>query len=291
MNATNSIYRTSNGKKIIQEIYDKHLEKLNLNYEDKYVDTRYGDTHVLLTGKRDGTPLVTMHGGNAYTPDGLQNILSLADRFYIYAIDTIGQPGKSAETRLPANDLSYGYWLLDVLEALNLEKNDILCGSFSAGIALRLATVAPEKINKLLMVVPSGIANGSPVQQLQLLFPYFRYRFRPTRQNLIKLVSTIIMNLYELRLEFLEAQFRHYKSTTKMPRPVRSNELVDFTAPVMIFCTDGDIMFPAKKVLPRAKKIIPNLIHSEIVDGLHEPSSESFEYIIARAIKFFSESS
>ncbi|MFW9991603.1 MAG: alpha/beta fold hydrolase [Candidatus Odinarchaeota archaeon] len=283
-----SIYRSATGKKLILEIYDRHLKLLNLQYEDKHVSTRYGDTHIIITGNKDRPPLITMHGGNAYTPDSLQNILPLTKSFCIYAIDTIGQPGKSAETRLSAKNLNYGYWLQDVLDSLHFESSDIFCGSFSAGIALRLATVAPEKIHKLLMVVPSGIANGSALQQLQLLLPYMRYRFKPSRQNLIKLASTIITDFYDIRLEFLEATFKHYKATTKMPRPAKKGELDGLTAPVMIFCTTGDIMFPAKRVLPRARKIIPNLVNAEVVDGLHEPAPESFELITEKAIEFFS---
>ncbi|MCK5346013.1 MAG: alpha/beta hydrolase, partial [Candidatus Heimdallarchaeota archaeon] len=268
-------------------IYDKHLSNLNKSFKDIYVKTRYGQTHVVNIGNQDSIPLVCLHGGNSNTPDMLISNIPMLENFNVFAIDTLGHPGKSDETRLSSNDLSYGFWLLDVIDALQLKTVNIYSGSFGAGIAIRLATVAPKKINKLSLFVPSGIAKGSKKDQLKLMIPYFRYKLRPTDQNLMKLCSTLMTRFDEQRVELLQAIFTHMNINPVMPRPAHTGELDNFLAPTLIMAAKNDILFPAARVIPRAKEIFPNLIYTEIIEGLHEPTEEIYEHIHRIANDFF----
>jgi pimeloyl-ACP methyl ester carboxylesterase len=282
-----SIYRSPEGKKILLEIYDKHLASFNHPFQDIYVPTRYGKTHVVKIGKKGSIPLICLHGGNSNTPDMLVSNLPMIKDFILYAIDTIGHPGKSDETRLSSDDLSYGYWLLDVINELNLNETNIYSGSFGAGIAVRLATVAPHIINKLALFVPSGIAKESVRDKFSLMFPYIRYKLRHTNENLINLCSTLMTRFDDQRMELLEAIFRHTNINSKMPRPAKNHELANYTAPTMVVAAKHDILFPAARVIPRAKTIFSNLIYSEIIEGLHEPTEETYQHIHKIASEFF----
>lgn len=282
-----SIYRSPEGKKELLTIYDEHMRNLNTRFEDIYVQTRYGKTHIVNLGNKDSIPLVCLHGGNSITPDMLKSDLPLLERFNVFAVDTIGHPGKSDETRLSSTDLSYGYWLLDVMNELQFDTINIYSGSFGAGIAIRLATVAPQRINKLALFIPSGIANGSIKDKLKLFIPYFRYKLRPTNQNMIRLSNTLMTRFDEERIEMLQAIFNHVKINPQMPRPAKNGELDNLKAPTIIMAANNDILFPASKVIPRAKEIFPNLIYTEIIDSLHEPSEEIYNHIHKVAYEFF----
>jgi pimeloyl-ACP methyl ester carboxylesterase len=65
--------------------------------QDRWVDTRFGATHVLVTGPEQGPPVVVTHGGNSITPQALRGLLPLLGqgRYRVYAFDTVGYPGKS----------------------------------------------------------------------------------------------------------------------------------------------------------------------------------------------------
>ncbi len=281
-----SIYRSLEGKKALIKIYDRHLNNLNKPYDDIFVSTRYGKTHIINIGKKDSIPLICLHGGNSNTPDMLKSNIPLLEKFNLFSIDTIGHPGKSDETRLSSDDLSYGYWLLDVIDGLQFKTINIYSGSFGAGIAIRLATVAPERIKKLSLFVPSGIANGSIKDQLKLFVPYFRYKLRPTNTNLVKLSSTLMTRFDEERIELLQAIFKYVNINPKMPRPAYNGELNNLKAPTLIVAAKNDILFPASRVIPRAKEIFLNLAHTEIVEGLHEPTEEIYDYIHKLATDF-----
>ncbi|MFX0210732.1 MAG: alpha/beta fold hydrolase, partial [Candidatus Hodarchaeota archaeon] len=120
-----SIYRSSEGKNVLLNVYDKQLSKLNRKFVDIYVQTRYGKTHIVNIGRKNSIPLICLHGGNSNTPDMLISNLPMLQNFNIYSIDIIGHPGKSDETRLSSDDLSYGFWLLDVIDELQFETVNV----------------------------------------------------------------------------------------------------------------------------------------------------------------------
>ena len=187
-----SIYKSPEGEAAILAIYDRFLADLGIRYEDRMVETRFGATHVLVMGPENARPVVVTHGGNSINPQGLGGLLPLLreNRYRIYAPDTIGHPGKSAQTRLSSNDLDYGQWLSDVLDGLGLAGASFVGGSFGAGIILRLAAYDPRRIHKAALFVPSGIVR---VPLRSMLFkigrPYLSYLLSPSRKRLVQAVE------------------------------------------------------------------------------------------------------
>ena len=103
-----SIYRSEEGKSKILELYDSQLNRLSVPWKDIYVQTSFGNTHLIETGNTEGEPLLVFHGGNATTAYNLLYCDFLFEDFHIYAVDIIGHPGKSAEVSLPASGYAYG---------------------------------------------------------------------------------------------------------------------------------------------------------------------------------------
>lgn len=94
-----SIYQSQAGKEKSLALYDRQLLKLNMPFSDMYVKTSFGKTHLVETGNKTGKPLLVFHGGNATTAYNLLMCQFLLNDFHIYAVDTIGHPGKSGEKR------------------------------------------------------------------------------------------------------------------------------------------------------------------------------------------------
>lgn len=108
MNTT--IYKSSEGETRILELYNSFQNGLRVDFDDYMVNTHFGPTHVLVTGPKQGLLVVITHGGNSVNPQGLQGLIPLLNqrRYRIYAPDTIGHPGKSAQVRISTRDQSYG---------------------------------------------------------------------------------------------------------------------------------------------------------------------------------------
>ncbi|HUV08422.1 MAG TPA: alpha/beta hydrolase [Spirochaetia bacterium] len=285
-----SIYRSPEGQARVLALYDGFLNSLGIAYEDRMLETRFGATHVLVMGPERGEPVVIIHGGNSTNPQGLRDLLPLieAERFRLYAPDTIGHPGLSAQVRLSPHDESYGQWLADVLDGLGLERAAFIGGSFGAGIILRLAAYTPERIAKAALFVPSGVVRV-PFRSMvfRIGLPYLIFRLSPNRKRLLRAVSWMGDEMDDDMLALMEALFNHLRMEKKMPRPATVEELEGFRAPVLVIAAEKDALFPGDAVIRRAKEVIPNLVAAECLrGGTHLPSKRDGEYICRRIVAF-----
>jgi pimeloyl-ACP methyl ester carboxylesterase len=265
-----NIYRSPEGEAAIHALYDRQLAQLNIDTESRMVSTRFGATHVLVAGAQDGPSLVLLHGGNTTNPTTLAWVRPLLSKYRIYAPDTIGHPGKSAPVRLSPRDNSYGEWVADTLDGLGLPQAAFMAGSYGAGILLRAAVYAPERISKAILMIPSGLVS-IPLDTMLfgLITPLVLYQLAPSRERLIRILRPMFVDepISETVLETTKAVFKHVNIEPEMPRNVTRAELARFTAPVLVLAAEKDRLFPAPKVVARAKQVFQNLVAAEILPG------------------------
>ena len=272
------------------ELYNQGLKRLNVKYQSKMVDTRYGKTHILIMGPEKGLPVFIFQGGNTINPMTLSWFKPILTKFRIYAPDTIGHPGLSSETRISPKDDSFGKWVIDLLDYFKLKQVNMIGPSYGAGIILRTASFSPNRISKAVLIVPSGISSGSISKMIvKIVFPMVMYRMFPNQKRLKKAVKPMITDTIDnISLNVIGAAYRYVKLETKMPKLTTQEELQDFKAPTMIFSSENDILFPSYKINPKAKAIIPNLVSIETLKANnHFPSSDSLERINKEIIHFF----
>ncbi len=264
------IYRSAAGEAAIHALYDQQLAQLGIETESRLVPTRFGATHVLVAGPPAGPPLMLLHGGNTTNPITLGWVRSLLSKYRVYAPDTIGHPGKSAPVRLSPQDNSYGEWVADTLDSLGLGQSAFMAGSYGAGILLRAAVTAPERISKAVVMIPSGLVS-IPLRTMlfELLFPLMLYQLSPSRERLRRVLRPMFVDepISELVLETTEAVFKQVKIEPEMPRNVTRAELAHFTAPVLVLAAEKDRLFPARQVLTRARQVFQNLVAAEVIQA------------------------
>jgi pimeloyl-ACP methyl ester carboxylesterase len=266
---TQSIYKTTDGEAEIHALYDKYLAQLDLPFESRMVNTTYGRTHVLELGPKEAPPLVVLHGGNTINPLMLDWIRPLIARYRIYAPDTIGHPGKSAPVRLSPRDNSYGQWLVEVLDGLGLEQPAMMGGSYGAGILLKTAVTAPQRISQAILFIPSGIVSIPLKTMAAMLWSLAAYKIAPSLARLKRVLQPMVLDnpVDPAMLEVTGAVFRHTKIEAAMPSNVTPEELAHFNAPTLVIAAERDRMFPATAVSQRAVEIFPNLVTAETIPG------------------------
>lgn len=266
--AAETIYRSDAARAAIERHYDEALARLPFPTESRTVPTRFGDSHVLVSGPTDAPPVVVFQGGNVVNPLTLAWFAPLADRLRIYAPDTIGQPGKSAGRRVSANDFSLGDWALDVIDALALPSAGFVGISYGAGVLLRLAAAAPARIDRAVFVVPAGIAGVPVPSMLKLAAGYLGYR-AVARRSVVEATVRMLAgpDPDPLMVESTALAFRGTELDTEMPRNATSEELAGLAAPVMVIVGANDPMFRPDRILPRARDLFPNLVATETLDG------------------------
>jgi pimeloyl-ACP methyl ester carboxylesterase len=282
-----SIYRSVAGEAEIQALYQEARAALGSTCESRFVLTAYGSTHVLVTGPDDGPPAVVFQGGNFVSPYSLAWMLPALVGHRVYAPDTVGHPGLSAQTRLSPRDASYGRWAAAVLDELELGRVSAIGTSYGAGILLRLAELSPDRVERAVLHVPTGIAQAPLWRILRVALPMLLYRWRPRNVDLQRAVAPLCSEpLDDLGLRILGAVLQNVKLETGFPRLTSEADLAQFSAPTLVVAGELDPMFPAGRVLKRAGQIIPNLAATERLAGRHFPSRADLDHLQTAIISF-----
>ena len=256
-----TIYKSEKGKAEIIQLYNKQLNRLSIPYKDLFVQTTYGTTHLIETGNLEGVPLLLFHGGNATTAYNLLTSRFLFTDFHIYAVDTIGHPGKSAEVSLSAQNYDYGKWTSEVISAIGYQRIACLGGSFGAGIIAKAMCVAPEKIAKAVLYVPSGIRNAPAINSIRMLFPMIMYWLTHKKKWLEACILPMAVTKDNIGMDIYETakcSIDYAKIKAGMPSNVKPVDIKKCIAPILVMAAEKDCLFPAKKVIPQANKIISN---------------------------------
>jgi pimeloyl-ACP methyl ester carboxylesterase len=267
-----SIYRSLQGEAQVIALYEKKLATLAVATHSRMVATRFGPTHVLAAGPPEAPPVMVLTGISTGAPRILEWFLPLSKDYRLYAPDPIGQPGRSAQTRVPPGDHNYGKWMKDVLDALGLERLPFIGVSFGGGILLDTAASAPERISRAALMAPAGLTRVPFFSTaIKFFIPCLLYRYFPSRERLIGTVQPLAGIMDDYALQVFDATLRHVKLNFAPPGPFHKETLAGFKAPTLLLLAKSDIFIPVAPALRRAKELLPNLIAVELFEGPHIP--------------------
>lgn len=255
-----SIYRSAKAKKAVLTLYDKQMKELHISFQDIYIETSFGRTHLIECGDSNRPPLLVFHGGNATTAYNLKYCDFLLPHFHIYAVDTIGHPGKSAEISLSPFNQDYGKWAEQVIEKLGYDQIACFGGSFGAGILVKAMCAAPERISKSVLLVPSAIKNAPSIKSINMMFPMCMYYLTHKEKWFIKCILPMALKEEFVSKDILltaRCSIDNAKVKSIMPQNERKDQLRKYKNPVLVMAAEKDCLFPAGGVLRRSKRVWP----------------------------------
>lgn len=138
-------------------LYDVTLMGIPGQRESLDVSTTYGRVRVYRYGPDDGVPIVLLHGRAGTTVMWERNIPGLASTHPVYAIDSLGEPGRSVQTVPIRSSAEQAVWLNEVLAELGLAKAHVVGVSGGAWLGFNLALHAPERIVSLTLAEPANV--------------------------------------------------------------------------------------------------------------------------------------
>jgi len=185
------VYRNENAKRNILDTYDKLLDMWNVDKEERDIATTYGTTHVILCGKEENPPLILFHGvGDDSALMWLYNAEALSHHFRIFAVDTLGGPGKSRPNDNYNEDFDDVKWIDEVLAGLMLDKVYMVGVSHGAYLAQCYGLHRPELVMKIVALassVPVGDF-GSMKIMMKIFLPEALF---PTKNNAVNLLRKL----------------------------------------------------------------------------------------------------
>lgn len=172
-NEKTSIYFTPQVQSEMMAIYDAKLSDWPTSYEIRYVDTTYGRVHVILSGPEDAPPVLLLNAGQMAGWSWVANVGTLNKQYRTYAIDTIGEPGKSELSDInhfPQNGTDWSDLLVEITDQLGVEKAFVVGASNGGFLALNYAIHHPERIEKIVLLGAMGLTPSTNENIMRIAF-------------------------------------------------------------------------------------------------------------------------
>jgi len=248
---TTTIYKTEAGGEQIRRQYEEWLAHWPAPAERRTVPTRHGDTFVMVSGTENGPPVVLLHGSGANTLTWMSLAGKLADRFRLYAVDLIGEPGLSAPSRPPLGSPAYAEWLDDVLDGLGLTEVQMVAVSLGGWMAIDYVTRRPGRVSRLALTVPGGIGR----QRFGKMAVFFLGQMLGRKQPAPKSAPE----------KYIRMVFQHFRPRLLMP--LFSTEcLRKLTMPLLVIVGDRDELLDSRATQRRLAAAAPHA-QVEILPG------------------------
>ena len=264
-----SSYKSPADRKFVRDWIEKVQTLNNSFYKKLAVQTSFGETSVLSAGhdRPDLDPLVILPGARTFGMywDLNDNLKPLKDKFRLYLVDVIGQPGLSSGRSPGVKTGEFGTWVTEVLDGLGLEKTNIAGASFGGQLAIKLAGVAPERISKMVLLNPIGFSyiSFAPSSMFYNLLPIIR----PTAKNVARFVDHIVLaggeevadERREMLIRIILQTLQRFDFNADLPYKMPDSELNRWSVPAWLILGDQDALIPHQNTIKRARALVKDL--------------------------------
>lgn len=271
----------------IQRLYGTKYERIDIK-------TGLGNTVVwaLNNAKTELEPMVVFPGARTCAMFWeMNNVLGeLKNDYRIYLVDVNGQPSLSDGNTPDIKSKDYGIWATEVLKGLGLEKATVAGASLGGLICLKLCMVAPEIVDKAILLNPAGLGNFS--LSIKNLYYNILPIVSPSRNSVSKFLENAVFcgnnhNIpakdKDLLIDYqMLALTRFNDKSDKPAKGILAEELKQITSKIYLILGDKDILFPYRKSVEIAKKHLKNLQDVSVLkDTAHgiELSKEALEIV------------
>lgn len=249
------VFKSEEGRRKILSFYSKSLGTVNFNYRERYVDTAFGKTYVLEAGDPEKQPVVLIHGSCSNSAAWYGDIPVLAEQYHVFSVDIVGDAGNSEESRLDQRTDEFENWLKDVVDGLGIGKAVLIGNSLGAWISLKFTAAYPEKVEKLVLIAPSGIAPTSASFVVKtILYLMMGKRGRDALNKMIFGKDEIP----EAVREFTRLIGESFNPLTGAMPVLSDDQMRSLIMPLLFIAGENDALTNAVKAAERLRKLIPS---------------------------------
>lgn len=284
-----TVWRDETARVRLDAWFERFRARVTAPVESCEVPTRHGPSHVLLAGPADGPPIVCLHAMRTSSAHLLSELRPLTGRFRLIAPDLPGQSVRGPRVRLTLDD-AHTRWLLEVFDGLGLETANVFGVSWGGFVARLVASSAPDRVRRLALLVPAGVANGSHWKGLtQMALPVLRYRLWRSERNLRRFLRPLLTTWDADWAWYMGDSLRDMPMDLRIPPLATDAELRKLSMPVLVLGAAEDISFPGEAVVARVRSQVPHADGEVIAGSKHCPptTAEFREWLGSRLAGFF----
>jgi pimeloyl-ACP methyl ester carboxylesterase len=267
--------------------YDAVLARWPGAVESADLPSPAGTTHVNICGPRDGRPLVLLHGRGATSTVWFANVGALSRTHRVYAVDTMGDAGRSVNDGRPLESLAgFMEWLDGVLDALDLESASLCGHSYGGWLALNYALHAPQRVRELALLDPTDCFAGLRMSYRLHAVPIFAM---PSAERMRAFITweTAGMRVDPTWLDLLCIGRRFPAAKVVLPRRPAPDRLRALTVPTLLLLAEKTRAHDLHKVSANARKLMPGLAGTTLPDVSHHAMPTERPEQLNRALAAF----
>jgi pimeloyl-ACP methyl ester carboxylesterase len=282
------VFRNTSVEKLVLEAYDSLVTQWSVQYEDLFISTRLGITHIIVSGPKNAPPLMLIHAFYASAASWFQNVQTLSETYRVYAVDMIGDPNKSRPIK-PIRQLSnFIDWFNDLLDQLHLDKADFVGNSVGAFHVANFALNMPNRVRRMVLIGPA--ATLLKISKFYLhTFPGGMTGWTPLVRHAVKWIengSPLDPKFHRLFYLLLK-----YGKSANQVFPVVFNdvELKRILTPTLLIFGEKEVIYDYNMAIQRAQQNLKNL-KSVIIPGANHITATSRSQETNKAIMEFLDS-
>ncbi len=284
-------WKSQEGKSAYLAAYDSAMRLWPVPFESRQVATRFGSTHVVVSGSPESPPLVLLHAATGFgATQWYPNAAGISERCRMYAVDFIGSAGKGTQTRPLLTRADCADWLADVIDALGLTRTDVVGSSQGGWLALNLALLQPDRVGALVLLAPAG--SIVPIRPLMRLF----IRLGPmmpawTGPPSIKALFGGRASVDDRIVTLLTLHLKHFRYQQKavFPTAFPDDELRRLEPPTLLLVGDHEKIYRPESTLKKAARLLPDVAAELVAGAGHLINMERPQFVDKRLLRFLSE--
>lgn len=150
------LYKSPELKEMAMASYDTVMEFWTVDYDELWIETDFGRSHVIVCGPEDAQPLFLFPGLFADATMWYANAGALAKKYRVICPDQMTYGGKSQPAGKKIEDIKdYVHWFRQHLEYLGYTRAAVGGLSYGAWQALAMAREIPDAVAAVVMLDPS----------------------------------------------------------------------------------------------------------------------------------------
>ncbi len=286
-----SIYASPEIESQFIELYDQKMTEWPVPYEDVFLDTQYGRIHVIVSGPQEAPPIMLLHASGVSSWSWKFNAAALSEDYRIYAIDTLGDVGKSKFTDLnhvmnDGKDQADLY--AEIADQLGVEKAYLVGASDGGALASYYALHYPERVEKVVLLGPMGYS-GATRSIISIMFAQF-FPLEPVRQATFKWAFSDSQKLIDEFGDWFTLTMTGYTggAIRVAPSKLSPEQRQSFQVPILFVFGTRDNLVGNPQAARDLVQDVPG-VKVEIVEAGHLMGGEAPEVCNQLILDFFAE--
>jgi pimeloyl-ACP methyl ester carboxylesterase len=283
------VFRSSEGEARFMAAYDAVLKEWPVERESRHIPTRLGKTHVIASGARDAPPVVLLPSMAATATMWQPNVAALSKHFRTYAIDVIGQVGKSVPARRIRSRHDCADWLADVMDGLGVRRACMVGSSYGAFLAMNQASLMPERVERLVLIGPAATFVGFSWRfyySMLIKGPIRRFLRKRRRELATKLPDGTALSPGGWGRLMAITMAESARPNLVRPRVFSTAELRAVRAPTLLLIGENEVLYEAHATLKRAQERMPGLTGAVIPNAPHLAAMAQPDDVNERVVRF-----